>query len=147
MDSPRLLDRRVLRLPVLVTLVLAVPPVVIIRFVKGGDLAGRESNLWVLAIGLLLIGYLVGGLVAAARSPRLALSHAAGTAVYAFIVMAVGSVIVALSLRSRIDTGFVLSLLMVGLLCVCVAVLGGYMAVRWKEWRSDRRRTAEGQAA
>jgi len=134
-SSAALLDRRVLRRAVLVTLVLAVPPVVIVRVMKGGDLAGRESNLWLVAIAGLLVAFLIGGAVAAASSRDLQLSHSAGTATYSFFVMAIGSIVVALATGSHLDAVFVLGLAMIGTLCVCMAVVGGYGAVRWTERR------------
>lgn len=119
----------------LVTLVLAVPPVVLVRVLKGGDLAGRESNLWLVAVGAMLVAYAIGGAVASARSRDLHLTHSAGTATYAFFVMAVGSIVVALAYGSHLDLTFVLGLLMLGTLCVCFAVMGGYVAMRWGERR------------
>jgi tellurite resistance protein TehA-like permease len=134
-SDPALLTRRVMRRAVLVTLALAVPPVLIVRILKGGDLAGRESNLWLVAVGVMLIAYAIGGAVASAASEDLHLSHSAGAATYAFFVMAVGSIVVALAYGSRLDTAFGLGLLMLGTLCVCFAVLGGYAAMQWSERR------------
>jgi len=57
----------------------------------------------------------------------------AGT--YAFFVMAIGSIVVALAFGSRLNATFILGLLMTGTLCVCSAVLGGYAALRWSERR------------
>jgi len=125
----------VLRRSILITLVLAVPPVVVVRILKGGDLAGRESNLWLVAIAVLLLAFLIGGAVASWYSPDLQLSHSAGTATYAFFVMAIGSIVVALAFGSRLNATFILGLLMTGTLCVCSAVLGGYAALRWSERR------------
>lgn len=136
MKSATLLTRRVLRRAVLVTLVLAVPPVVVVRILKGGDMPGRESNLWLVAVGAMLAAYAIGGAVASVGSRDLHLTHSAGSATYAFFVMAVGSTIVALAYGSHLDAAFVLGLLMLGTLCVCFSVMGGYAAVRW----SDRRR-------
>jgi len=135
-SSVALLDRRVLRRAALVTLVLAVPPVVIVRIVKGGHLSGRESNLWLVAIAALLVAFLIGGAVAATSSQDLRLSHSAGTATYSFFVIAIGSIVVALATGSHLDTAFILGLAMIGTLCVCAAVIGGYGAVRWRERRA-----------
>ena len=132
-SAAALLSRRVLRQAVLVTLVLAVPPVLVVRILKGGDMPGRESNLWLVAVGAMLIAYAIGGAVASAGTRDLHLTHSAGTATYAFFVMAVGSIVVALAYGSRLDTAFVLGLLMLGILCVCFSVLGGYAAMRWVE--------------
>ena len=127
------LTRRVLRRSVLVTLVLAVPPVVVVRILKGGDLPGRESNLWLVAVAAVLAAYAIGGAVASRGTGDLHLTHSAGSATYSFFVMAVGSIIVALAYGSHLDSAFVLGLLMLGTLCVCFAVMGGYAAMRWTE--------------
>lgn len=132
-SPPPLLDRRRLRRAVLVTLVLAVPPVVIVRAVKGGDLTGRESNLWLVAVVVVLLAYGVGGLVAARGAPDLPLSHSAAAAAYAFAVMAVGSLVAALVGGNSVRAGLVLAVVLLGGLCVCAAVLGGYAAVWWAD--------------
>lgn len=133
-----LLDRRRLRRAVLVILVLAVPTLVIVRAVKGGDLTGRESNLWLVAVGVVLVAYAVGGFVAARGTPDLPLSHSAAAAGYAFGVMAVGAVVAALAGGNHIRGGVVIAVILLGALCVCVAVLGGYAAVWWADRVKNR---------
>lgn len=128
-----LLDRRRLRQAVVVILVLAVPTLVIVRAVKGGDLTGRESNLWLVAVGVVLVAYAIGGFVAARGTGDLPLSHAAAAAGYAFGVMAVGSVVAALAGGNHIRGGVVIAVILLGALCVCFAVLGGYAAVWWAD--------------
>jgi len=131
--SPPLLDRRRLRQAVLVILMLAVPTLIIVRAVKGGDLTGRESNLWLVAVGIVLVAYGLGGFVAARGTRDLPLSHSAAAAGYAFGVMAVGSVVAALAGGNHIRGGVVVAVVLLGGLCVCVAVLGGYAAVWWAD--------------
>lgn len=139
MSTPApLLDRRRLRQAVLVILVLAVPTLVIVRAVKGGDLTGRESNLWLVAVGVVLAAYAVGGFVAARGTPDLPLSHSAAAAGYAFAVMAVGSAVAALAGGNSIRGGVVVAVVLLGALCVCVAVLGGYAAVWWADRMKNR---------
>ena len=130
---PPLLDRRRLRRAVLVIIVVAVPTLIIVRAVKGGDLTGRESNLWLVAVVVVLVAYGLGGFVAARGTRDLPLSHSAAAAAYAFAVMAVGSVIAALAGGNHISGGVVLAVILLGALCVCVAVLGGYAAVWWAD--------------
>ena len=134
-SAAALLSRQVLRRAVLVTLVLAVPPVVVVRILKGGDMPGRESNLWLVAIAAMLGAYAIGGAVASVGTRDLHLSHSAGAATYSFFVMAVGSIIVALAYGSHLDAAFILGLLMLGTLCICFSVMGGYAAMRWAERR------------
>ncbi|HET6810996.1 MAG TPA: hypothetical protein VFH50_08315 [Acidimicrobiales bacterium] len=128
-----LVDRRRLRRAVLVILVLAVPTLVIVRAVKGGDLTGRESNLWLVAVGVVLAAFAIGGFVAARGARDLPLSHSAAAAGYAFVVMAVGSVVAALAGGNSIRGGVVVAVILLGALCVCAAVLGGYAAVWWAD--------------
>ncbi len=130
-SHPALLERRVLRRAVLVTLVLAVPPIVVIRWVEAGHQVGRVSNLWLVAIGVILAAFLIGGAVAAAASRDLRLSHSAGAATYAYFVIAVGAVVFSLATGAPIHTASVLSLAMMGALSVSAAVLGGYGVQRW----------------
>lgn len=133
-----LLDRRRLRRAVLVILVLAVPTLVVVRAVKGGDLTGRESNLWLVAVGVVLVAYAIGGFVAARGTRDLPLSHSAAAAAYSFGVMAVGSVVAALAGGNHIRGGVVVAVILLGALCVCVAVLGGYAAVWWADRMKDK---------
>ena len=128
-----LLDRRRLRQAVLVILVLAVPTLVVVRAVKGGDLTGRESNLWLIAVAVVLGAFALGGFVAARGTRDLPLSHSAAAAAYAFGVMAVGSVVAALAGGNQIRAGVVIAVVLLGGVCVCVAVLGGYAAVWWAD--------------
>lgn len=131
------LDRAALRRAVIVTIVLAVPPLVIVRIIKGNDLAGRESNLWVVAVLAVMVAYLIGGIVAALGSRDLHLTHSASAAGYAFAMMAVGSALIGLffSAHQVLSGAFVLVLLAMGTLCVSAATFGGYAVVRWREWR------------
>jgi predicted permease len=130
-----LIDRSVLRQSVLVTLVLSIPPLVIVRIVKGDDMSGRESNLWLLAALCVLVAYLIGGAVASVRSREFQLTNAAAAAVYAFVIMALASAVIALLFGGHLNESFVLVVTMMGALCVSAATLGGYALVRWKEWR------------
>lgn len=137
-SPPPLLDRRRLRRAVLVTWAVSVPPLVIVRILKGGDLAGRESNLWLVAAAIAIVAYGIGGYVAARGAPDLPLSHSAAAAAYAFGIMAVASAVAALAGGGQIRGGVVLAVLLLGGLCTCAAVLGGYASVWWLD-RQRRR--------
>lgn len=130
-QPPPVLDRRRLRRAVFVTWAVSIPPVVIARLLKGGDLTGQESNLWLVAAGILLVAYGIGGYVAARTGPDLPLSHSAAAAAYAYGATAVGSAVAALAAGNSIRGGVVLAVVLLGGLCVCTAVLGGYAAVWW----------------
>ncbi|HEV2368562.1 MAG TPA: hypothetical protein VGR90_01725 [Acidimicrobiales bacterium] len=138
-SPPPLFERASLVRGVVVTLVLAVPTVVAVRAAKGGDLSGAESNLWLYAVGIVLVAYAVGGFVAAMRCLDLPLSHSALGAAIAFVLMAVGSGVAAVADGNHIHAGVVLGGVLLGALCVSAAVLGGYGSVWWAE-RARRRR-------
>jgi hypothetical protein len=130
-DPAPVLDRRVLRRSVAVTLVVAVPPAVIVRILKGGDLAGRDSNLWGVAVALVLLAFLVGGYTAGRGSPELPLAHGAGTAAFAYVTMAAASAVAALAIGNHITGAVVLAVVMLGAVCISAGVIGSYGAVWW----------------
>lgn len=135
-EPPPLLERSHIVRGALVSLVLAVPTVVVVRAAKGGDMSGAESNFWLYAIGIVLVAFAAGGFAAALRCLDLPLTHSAVAAGAAFVAMAIGSWIVALASGNHIHSGVVIGVVLLGALCVCASVLGGYGAV----WRSDRLR-------
>ena len=132
-----ILDRRVLRRSVVVTLALAVPPAVIVRILKGRDLAGRDSNLWGVAVALVLLAFLIGGYTAGRGSPELPLAHGAGAAAFAYVTMAVASAVAALAIGNHITGAVVLAVVMLGAICVSAGVIGSYGAV-WSAGRAGR---------
>lgn len=134
-----LLDRGVVRRAVLVTVVLGVPPLVIVRVLESNDLSGRPSDLWIVAMLAVTGAYAIGGMVAAASSREMQLTHSAGGAGYALGLMALGSAVVALAQGGRLTGTFVLVLVMMAMLGVSAAVLGGYAVMRGKNWKGRRR--------
>lgn len=125
--STRDVDPRTIGTAVLVTLAITLPPVWVVRIMKGDDLAGSESNLWFLGPLALLIGFSVGGHLAARRRPDTPLLHSVLTGLVAYGLIAVFTII-----RRAITGGGVgiLSLLLLGQIAVSVALLGGYVAMR-----------------
>ena len=139
---PTMLERSFIMRGAAVSVALAVPTVLIVRAAKGGDLSGAESNLWLYAVGIVLVAYAVGGFVAAFRCLDLPLTHSAVGAGVGFVAMAIGSGIAAAASGRHIHSGVVLGTVLLGALCVCAAVLGGYGAA----WRNDRVRRRGGQS-
>ncbi len=135
MNAP-LIDRRVMRQGAAVTILIAVPAAVLIRLLKSSDLAGQESNWWVIGVALVLAGFVAGGYRAALGSADLPLSHAAAGAALAFVLMVAGSAIAAAFGGTHLGRAFVFLVILLALLCISASVLGGYAAVR----RADRRR-------
>jgi len=140
--APTLLERTSIIRGAAVSVVLAVPTVLAVRAAKGGDLSGAESNLWLYAVGIVLLAFAVGGFVAASRCLDLPLTHSAVAAAIGFVAMAVGSGIAAAASGHHIHSGVVLGTVLLGALCVCTSVLGGYGAA-WRNDRTRRRRSAE----
>lgn len=128
--APRI-DWRVAGEGALWTLAIALPPVWLVLLLKSDDLPGEESNLWLVTPVALLVGFAVGGFVAARRRPRTPFVHAAVAAVAAY------ATILVVSLTRRVAGGggdvtfsYVVRLLLLAQICVSSAVLGGYVSVR-----------------
>ena len=80
------LDLRAIALGAAVTLVIAVPPAVIAQVMSDREDAA-DSN-WVLVLfGLVIVGFLAGGFVAARREHDAPLLHAALAAALAFVLV------------------------------------------------------------
>ncbi len=133
------LDWRAVGEGALLALVITLPPVILVRILHGDDPAGQESNLWIITVLAIFIGFAMGGYRAAKRRPRNGLSHAAAAAAVAFGGVALYSLI-RHAVDGELSVSFVIRLLLVGSITVSVGVLGGYAAVRRAE------RTAGGAA-
>jgi peptidoglycan/LPS O-acetylase OafA/YrhL len=123
-------DWRVAGRGALVALVVALPPVVLVRLLKGSDLDGRESNLWVVSVLAILLGFGLAGFVAGRQRPRSALLHAAAAAGIAFaglVVYTLGRHAVS---GDPITVAFVVRLLLVGQITISLGILGGFVATR-----------------
>ncbi|HET6793768.1 MAG TPA: hypothetical protein VFH45_04970 [Acidimicrobiales bacterium] len=124
------LDRRVVRQSVLVIVAVGVPPAVLVRITKWSDLPGRESNWWIICLGILVVAFALGGWLAARRSPDLPLSHAAVAGATASILIGVGSALAAVALGAHPNHAYVLLLILLALICISASVIGGYAAAR-----------------
>lgn len=114
----------------LLTLAVTLPPVILVRILKGNDLEGQESNLWVISVVAIFLGFALGGHRAARRRPSLGLSHAAASAALAFSVIAVYSLVRHAVSGDGVSFPLVVQLAVVGTITVSISILGGYVAVR-----------------
>jgi putative membrane protein (TIGR04086 family) len=113
------------------TIVVALPPVWLVLLLKSDDLPGEESNLWLLTPVALLLGFAVGGFVAARRRPRTPFVHAAAAGALAFAVVTVVSIVRRLlNDGDQLTVSYLARLLLLAQICVSSAVLGGYVGMR-----------------
>lgn len=130
MRSQRRIDWRVAVQGALLALAVALPPAIVVRLLKGGDLAGKESNLWVITVLAIFAGFALGGFTAARRRPRTGLEHAAVAAGLAFGGIAVYSILRHLVTGDALDVRFFVQLVLDGTITVSIGVLGGWAGVR-----------------
>jgi predicted permease len=128
--SQRRIDWRVAVQGALLALAVALPPAIVVRLLKGGDLAGKESNLWVITVLAIFAGFALGGFTAARRRPRTGLEHAAVAAGLAFGGIAVYSILRHLVTGDALDVRFFVQLVLDGTITVSIGVLGGWAGVR-----------------
>ncbi|MGH9155238.1 MAG: hypothetical protein ACRD1K_05185 [Acidimicrobiales bacterium] len=113
-------------LAVLVTL----PPTVAVQLFKGDDLEGQESNLWVVPVVAMLVGFFLGGRRAALRRPEAPLVHGAAAAAVAMAALAALTVVRRLVGGDGIGTPLVITMILLTQVTVSVGVLGGYATTR-----------------
>ena len=101
----------------------------VVDVVKRGDLPGRESNLWAVAVAIVLVAPVVGGIVAGRRRPRAALVHGAWSGAAAFAVIAVVGLVWRLVGGDRIGRLLVTYLFFL-ILYASLGTVGGYVAFR-----------------
>ena len=123
------LDRTVVAAAAVRTLVLAVPPVVLVGLVDP-DEGGALGSLWTLAV---LVGFfvapLVGGYAAGRRAPRTALSHGAAGVACAFGAIAAASVLLRL-VAGTLGLGALVRLVVVVQIAVSLGLVGAWFASR-----------------
>lgn len=113
-----------------VAVMVTLPPTIVVRFLKDGDLEGQESYLWVVPVVALLAGFALGGHRAARRQPEAPLRHAAAAAGAAFAALAAVAVTRRLVAGDGLSTPLVVTLLLLLQITVSLAVIGGYVAMR-----------------
>ena len=111
-------------------IVVTVPPAVVARVLKGDDLEGQESNLWVLPVVALFVGFGLGGHLAARRRPDAPLLHSAAAALVAFAALCGFAVVRRFVTGEGLSVPLVVTLVLLLQITVSLAVLGGYVAMR-----------------
>src|SRR5207302_714875 len=87
------LEARTVAGAALAILVVALPAVLAIEAVKGDDLAGEESSIWVLGALAVVVAFVIGGGIAGARRPETAIGHSVAAAALAFAVLVVVAIV------------------------------------------------------
>lgn len=113
-----------------ITVAVTIPPTILVRLFKDGDLGGQESNLWFVPLLALLIGAALGGHRAARRRLDAPLKHAAAAAAAAFAVMATVRLARALLGGDGVGVPLVVTMLLLLQITVSLAIIGGYVAMR-----------------
>ena len=131
-------DWRAVGMGAAAAVVIILPPTLVARALKGDDLEGQESYLWVVAVVAVFAGFAVGGHLAAVRRPDAPLLHSALSAVAAFAVLAALTVVRRLANGDGLSVPLVTTLALMLQIAVSLAVLGGYVAMRRE---AHRRRT------
>jgi hypothetical protein len=122
-----LIDRTVVGRAVVVTLVLLVPPVVVIRTIVG---PGSDSPLWNLIVVAFIVSFVAGGAVAGARAAASPMKHAAASGAIAFgIALLFGLVRNAVTGWSLGLAGAVTALLL-WQIATSLSLVGGVLAAR-----------------
>ena len=105
------------------------PPTIVVRLLKDGDLEGSESGLWVVPMLAVLVGFGLAGHKAARRRPDAPLLHAAAAAGLAFAALAAVALVRA-AVGGDFTVPLVVTLLLLGQIVVSLAIVGGYVAMR-----------------
>ncbi|MGH9179229.1 MAG: hypothetical protein ACRD0N_11845 [Acidimicrobiales bacterium] len=105
------------------------PPTIVVRLLKDGDLEGSESGLWVVPMLAVLVGFGLAGHKSARRRPDAPLLHAAAAAVMAFAALAAVALVRA-AVGGEFTVPLVVTLLLLGQIVVSLAIIGGYVAMR-----------------
>ena len=124
------IDWRAVAAGAALAVVVTVPPAVVARLLRGDDLEGQESNLWVVPVVALFIGFGLCGHLAARRRPDTPLLHSAVAALAAFAVLCGFVVVRRFVTGDGLSVPLVVTLLLLLQITVSLAVLGGYVAMR-----------------
>lgn len=122
------LDLRSVAEAALLTLAVVVPPVAVVLILESDDV-NAESSLWMATPFILLAGFGFGGWTAGRRHRDLPMYHAAAAGAAAFLAVATISVVRRL-VGDGISLVYLTRLVLLGIICVSAALLGGYVAAR-----------------
>jgi predicted permease len=141
------LEARTVAAAALAILVVALPVLLAIEAVKGDDLTGEESSIWVLGALAVVVAFVIGGVIAGARRPETAVGHSVVAAAVAFIVLVVVAIVRRLVDGTGLPAAVGATFVLLGVVCLSMGVLGGYLAMRVRAHQADRRRSRPGRAA
>jgi hypothetical protein len=134
------LEARTVAGAALAILVVSLPVVLTIEAVKGDDLAGEESSLWLLGALAVVAAFVIGGGIAGARRPETAIGHAIAAATLAFVVLLVVAIVRRLVDGIGLPADVAATFVLLAVVCLSMGVLGGYVAMRFRTHRAARRR-------
>jgi hypothetical protein len=133
------LEARTVAGAALAILVVALPVVLTVEAVKGADLAGEESSLWLLGALAVVAAFVIGGGIAGARRPETAIGHAVAAGAVAFIVLVVVAIVRRLIDGLGLPADVAATFVLLAVVCLSMGILGGYLAMRVKTHRAGRR--------
>jgi hypothetical protein len=128
----------------LAILVVALPAVLAIEAAKGNELRGEESSLWVLGALAVVAAFLIGGGIAGARRPETAIGHSVAAAALALIVLVVVAIARRLVDGPDLSGATAAAFVLLGVVCLSMGVVGGYLSMRVKAHQAARRRGSGG---
>jgi predicted permease len=138
------LEARTVAGAALVIIVVALPVLLALEAVKGDDLAGEESSLWLLGALAVVAAFLIGGGIAGARRPETAIGHAAAAAALAFVVLLVVAIVRRVVDGDGLPGSVAATFVLLAVVCLSMGVLGGYLAMRVRTHQAGRRRGTGG---
>jgi predicted permease len=133
----RRLDGRTVATAAGLAIAVTVPPTWLVRLLKGDDLDGQESALWVVPVLALFVGFALAGHLAARRRPDAPLTHSAAAALAAFGLLSGVTVVRRVVRGDGLSGPLLITLLLLFQITVSLAVLGGYVATRREARRQD----------
>jgi putative membrane protein (TIGR04086 family) len=108
-------------------IVLAVPPVLLYKLLYDADVIGRRSSLALVFYAVAMVGFVVGGFVAARKRPDTPLAHGGTAGLAGFVsVQAVAAIFVV----ARGDTLNAVQIIFNAMLATSLGILGGVLANR-----------------
>ena len=120
-------DARAIVIGAGVALAVALPPLLVYQALRGADVIGDQSPLALLFYGLMMIGFALGGFVAASKRPDTPLTHGALAAFAAFAAVQLAAAAVILA---RGDTPGIVKIVFNAMLSAGLGVVGGLVATR-----------------
>ena len=115
-----------------------------VEAVKGDDLAGEESSVWLVGALAVVAAFVIGGGIAGARRPETAIGHSVAAAALAFIVLVIVGIVRRLVDGSGLPAGVAATFVLLAVVCLSMGVLGGYIAMRVRTHQAGRRRGSGG---